>query len=201
MKFLKTAVLLAAVSFAFAPTHTFAEEPTPTSDLRKSADDAANAGKSEGASNDEKAVVEKVAETVAGGGETLPSADNDIKDGVDNVSEASEAVSVMVKAFNDKNWFLFTGCLLMLLIFGLRYFKVTDKFGIKGGGLLAFSISLGVIGSVAVELTLVGGAFTWGKLFGAIGVGVMEGLIACGAWEAAKGKLKGLTEDGEKASA
>ncbi len=203
MKFAKIAAILVALSTvaitpAFADdtnntTTTNAAETTTASDLRNSADNAANAGKAEANAEADKEIVEKVAETVAGGGEVLPKADSDLSDGIDNMDEAGEAVSLLVKAFNDKNWFLFTGILLMFLIFGLRYFKVTDKLGITGGGLLAFSISLGVVLSIAVEFTLVGGAFTWGKLGGAIGVGVMEGLVASGAWEAAKGKLKGLT--------
>ena len=209
MRFAKIAAIVVALSTiavasAFADDNTNTNtntttttvntaETTTASDLRGSADAAANAGKAEAQTNTDKKVVETVAETVAGGGEVLPSADSDVSDGVDSIDEAKEAVSLLVKAFNDKNWMLFTGILLMLLIFGLRYFKVTDKLGIEGKGLLAFSISLGVITSVAVELTLVGGAFSWAKLGGAVGVGVMEGLIASGAWEAAKSHLKGLT--------
>ena len=192
MRFAKYAAVLAALTaFVYTASPAFAEDPQPdTTSLRESADNAANAGAAEANADADKAVVEKVAEAVAGGGEVLPKAGSNPLDGIDNMDEAGEAVSLLVKAFNDKNYFMVTGILLMFGIFGMRKFKVTDKLGITGGGLLAFSISLGVVLSIAIEFTLVEGAFTWAKLGSAALIGATEGLIAGGAWEAAKGHLK-----------
>ena len=194
MRFMRLAAILVAFT-AFTSTPAYADDPQPdtTSELRKSADEAANAGESEAEANSEKEVAEKAAEVIAGGGEVLPKAGSDLSDGIDNMDEAGEAVSVLVKAFNDKNWFLFTGVIMMLLVFGLRVSGLTAKAGIEGGGLLALTIGIGVISSIAVEFTLVEGGFTWAKLGGAAGIGVMNALIASGAWEATKGKLKSMT--------
>ncbi len=188
MRFLKVAAILAAF-ITISTTPAFADDPPPTTDLREAADNAANAGSNEAEANDDKEVAEKAAEVIAGGGEVLPSADTDLKDGVDDMSEAGEVVSMLITAFKDKNWTLVTGLLMMLLIFGLRYFKLLDKVGITGKGLLALSISIGVVGSVGVELAFIEGT-GWASILVAIGIGISNGLVATGAWEAFKSPLK-----------
>lgn len=190
MRIAKFAAILVAFT-ALTTTTAFAEPPPTdtTSELRKSADDAANAGSAEADANAEKEVAEKAAEVIAGGGEVLPSADSNLKDGVDNMSEAGEVATMLIQAFKDKNWTLVTGLLMMLLIFGLRYFKLTDKLGIEGKGLLALSISIGVVGSVGVELAFIEGT-GWQSILVAIGIGISNGLVATGAWEAMKSPLK-----------
>ena len=77
MKFLQTAILMFAV-LGCSPA--LAQD----TDLRGSANAAADAAKDEVADNETKEVAEKIIETTVAEGETLPAADAGVEDGVDD---------------------------------------------------------------------------------------------------------------------
>lgn len=179
MKFLQTILIAFAICSAGTA---FAEEPTPN-DLRNSAEAAADATNGEANDGEAKDAAEKVVEATVGEGATLPSADAEagLKDGVDDIGEASVVIPMIVKAFQDKNWAVFVGGLLMLLIFLLNKFGVMAMLKLEGWKIAAFSIGLGVVSQVAVELL-----FSDGAVVMAIFMGISNGLVATGFYEVVK---------------
>ena len=191
MKFLQT------IMIAFAICAAGAAHAEPETDLRNSAEVAADATKEEVASNDAADAAEKVVEAVVGEGATLPSADSEagIKDGVDDIGEASEVGMMLVKAFKDKNWAVFVGGILMLLIFLLNKLGLMAKMKLEGWKVAAFSVGLGVVSQVSVEL-----AFSQGDWVMALVMGISNGLVATGFWELVKSPVKAVMAPTEEAA-
>ncbi len=188
MKFLQSLLLITAV---FACNPALAED----TDLRGSAETAAEAGKEEANANDAKEVAEKVVEATVADGETLPEASKGAEDGVDDLGEASEVAMVIVKAFQDKNWAVVVGGILMLLIFLLNKMGVMEMLKLEGWKVAAFSVGLGVVSQVGVELFLSSGDWVM-----AIVMGVSNGLVATGFWELIKSPVKAIAAPTEEAA-
>ena len=189
MKFLKTAILMFAV-LGCSPA--LAQEDT---DLRGSANAAAEAAKDEVADNETKEVAEKIIETTVAEGETLPAAGAGVEDGVDDVAEATEVVTAIVKAFQEKNWSVVVGGILMLLIFLLNKFGVMQMLKLDGWKVAAFSVGLGVVSQVSVELFLSSGDWVM-----ALTMGISNGLVATGFWELIKSPVKAIATPTEESA-
>lgn len=188
MKFLKT-ILIAFAVFSCAPA--FAED----TDLRGSAEAAAEASADEANANDAKEVAEKVVETTVAEGATLPEAKSGLEDGVDDIGEASEVAMILVKAFQDKNWAVVIGGILMLLIFVLNKAGVMQALKLDGWKVAAFSVGLGVASQVSVELFLSSG--DWAT---ALAMGISNGLVATGFWELIKSPVKAIATPTEESA-
>ena len=136
MKFLQT--ILIAMTL-MASTSAFAQD---TDALRGSADVAAEKSVEAADKGEAAEAAEKVVEAVVAEGETLPDAEakKGLEDGVDDMGEASEVASIIMKAFQEKNWAVFVGGILMLLIFLLNKFGVMEMLKLKGWGIAAFSV-------------------------------------------------------------
>lgn len=188
MKFLQSLLFVMAV---FACNPAMAED----TDLRNSAETSAEASKDEATANDAKEVAEKVVEATVADGETLPEADKGAEDGVDDLGEASEVAMVIVKAFQDKNWAVVVGGILMLLIFLLNKMGVMAMLKLEGWKVAAFSVGLGVVSQVGVELFLSSGDWVM-----ALAMGISNGLVATGFWELIKSPVKAVASPTEEAA-
>lgn len=93
----------------------------------------------------------------------------------ETVEEAVETATALLDALQSKNWPLFAGCSLTLLVFGANEFGLKDKVGAKA----VPWISLGVGAAGTVGLGLVAGL----PVGDAIMQGVMAGVAAVGGWE------------------
>tara|TARA_X000000950_G_scaffold240276_3_gene293236 strand:- start:2809 stop:3390 length:582 start_codon:yes stop_codon:yes gene_type:complete len=189
MKFLQTILIVLTVMVS---TNAVAQD---TDALRGSADVAAEKSKVDADKGEAADAAEKVVEAVVAEGETLPDAEakKGLEDGVSDMGEAAEVTSIIMKAFQDKNWAVFIGGILMLIIFLLNKFGVMQMLKLEGWGIAAFSVGLGVVSQVAIELTLL-----QGDVLTAILMGVSNGLVATGFWELVKSPVKAVMEPAAK---
>lgn len=93
----------------------------------------------------------------------------------EDLEEAVDLTSFLVDAFQSKEWTLFLGALLMLLVFVLRYFKLLDKLPEAAIGWVAAGV--GIVAAVGVSLA--SGAPVGSALIG----GFTTGAAASGLWE------------------
>jgi outer membrane biosynthesis protein TonB len=90
--------------------------------------------------------------------------------------EAIKDVGVLVEAARNGNWVLFTGILIMLLIFVLdKIVKLKDR--LPANAVPWVAASLGILGSIAAQLTT---GIPWGQ---ALLQGFTAGVAAVGLWE------------------
>lgn len=94
-------------------------------------------------------------------------------------TDLGDAVEVASRAFTDKNWVLFAGVALALLVAGLRFFHVSDFLKLPDKGDKWLAVGLSVLTSVSVGLQT---GQSWPTIAAtAAGVAV----TAIGSWEAA----------------
>lgn len=91
-------------------------------------------------------------------------------------NEAAEDVSSLVKALESKNWPVFAGFILMLLVFVANKAGLKDKVGKKA--VPAVAIGLAVAASCGIALS------SGVPLSTALAQGLAAGLAAIGSWEA-----------------
>ena len=102
---------------------------------------------------------------------------------------------ILVKAFQDKNWAVVIGGILMLLIFVLNKAGVMQALKLDGWKVAAFSVGLGVASQVSVELFLSSG--DWAT---ALAMGISNGLVATGFWELIKSPVKAVATPTEESA-
>jgi hypothetical protein len=94
----------------------------------------------------------------------------------ETVVEAIKDVGVLVEAAKNGNWVLFTGILIMLLIFVLdKVVKLKDR--LPKNAVPWVAAAMGIVGSIAAQLTT---GIPWGQ---ALLQGFTAGVVAVGLWE------------------
>jgi len=94
----------------------------------------------------------------------------------ETMTEAIKEVGALVEAARNGNWVLFTGILIMLLIYILdKLVKLKERIPAKAVPWV--SAALGIVGSIAAQLTT---GIPWGQ---ALLQGFTAGLAAVGLWE------------------
>lgn len=94
----------------------------------------------------------------------------------ETIIDAIKDVGALVKAARNGNWIFFTGLLIMLLIFVLNKF-VKLKERLPANAVPWVSAALGIVGSIAIQLTT---GIPWGQ---ALLQGLTAGVAAVGLWE------------------
>lgn len=92
-----------------------------------------------------------------------------------DLTEASEAVSLMVKAVQDKNWALAVGFLMMLLVFIANKFGLKNKVGSKALPWVVMGLSVASVSGAALSAGL--------AIPDAVVQGILAGVAAIGGWE------------------
>ena len=153
--------IILALGFAFAPP-AFAEPDLSASDAlageQAKEADAEDAPAAEG-------------EAAAEAPEASATADEVPQD----LTEASEAVSLMVKAVQDKNWALAVGFLMMLLVFIANKFGLKNKVGSKALPWVVMGLSVASVSGAALSAGL--------AIPEAVVQGILAGVAAIGGWE------------------
>ena len=93
----------------------------------------------------------------------------------ENLEEAAEEVSLLIKAAKDKNWALVIGLALSLLVFGANRFGLKDK---VGGKAVPW-----VTAGLAVSAVLGAGLSSGVALAECLSQGLVVGVAAIGGWE------------------
>jgi hypothetical protein len=160
-------VLLALVMSL--PVHSWAAEPTKeeTPAVEKKAEEAAPATEEKKAEEPKKAEESKKAEEAKVVDPIEPP---------ETVTEAMEDLGILIDAAKNGNWVLFSGLLILLLIFVLdKLVNLKERIPAKAVPWVA--AGLGILSSIGVQLTA---PIPWGQ---AVLQGLTSGIVAVGLWE------------------
>jgi hypothetical protein len=162
--------IILALGFAFAPP-AFADPDPSASDAL-----AGEQAKEADAAPDADADAAPDAAPAAEGEPTeAPEASATADEVPQDLTEASEAVSLMVKAVQDKNWALAVGFLMMLLVFIANKFGLKNKVGSKALPWVVMGLSVASVSGAALSAGL--------AIPDAVVQGILAGVAAIGGWE------------------
>jgi hypothetical protein len=163
--------LLLALTSVLIPT-TATAEPAPDAYAQAPEPGEAPGNKVAPAEQPKKEEAKEAASTTAVSGDS-PKAPMEEPE---TVVEAIKDVGLLVEAARNGNWILFTGILIMLLIFVLdKIVKLKDR--LPKTAVPWVAAALGIVGSIAAQLTT---GLPWGQ---ALLQGFTAGVVAVGLWE------------------